>query len=1639
MATDLLQRLETNPGFIQLPYDEQIKLRTQVFQQAMETNQDFLNLPPEQRELVFRRYVFSPPKFESQNLQAYAGAVNQLMTQNPDLASQTISSITANRNLATGGILSGAIYRLGELIFEGQRPEVVNQIQREAVRGPEAAKLGSYFSYLASTDSQIERANNLLGATTGGAAFVGDIALLYANPLMKAAQGGMQLAGANAAANIGSRAGAWFVARALPAALEATLEGALFTMRDNVLSIMNGESVDSILADGFKRQLTSFGQGIALDFLFEFGLNTLAPWAKSAWRVLRGSDEITKLRRLTGGTPEELAEATNKFVHGAMPEETFRRLPEAIQDHFVQNRAMIDNARLGAEAIDQPGLRIAQPASSAGMTAVQIDEGLFRWRDRFSAKATTGTFREMATEVSERLGKQIDKMDAGQKEIFQNNYQWLLNYSELSHRVDGMFDTLSRLDPDSTEARRLARRIEKKSFIPESRRTNIAFSEASATEQYAKGQGSQVFRVDLPDTITPGSMSFTRGGVDKNGLVVLNNPASSEAFEAATQRAAKLSDVPAQQNEIRTNMLIEQGFDGALVADEVQAFYRNSVKRIDPLVNPSTGKVATGSTVRRVVNTGENVVRREVTATIGAKTLTENSSVFSDTLAAATTGRVNKGKVGQLLKNFIQEQGGKIGSLTTRFGDEASLIRRGDRFIATMPRNITNLAQQKEVIRGLMEGADEIVSGTRGTAVVEAFETKPLMEQARYTLPLDNIRDQVKWVSQMVESADARFVRQGNQFVLDLGKGNVFNFNTLEDMTDFFLKSQITEAQLKSALAFEGQRLVRAGNQFKVISNGRIVAQAETLPELMDTINYRPKIDQSLVPQVLRVTDDAVDVRFMEDSIVGGQAGVRKLLNEYADYSLLDRLTKIAETKAASIYKDVDQLYQVQIPETGIIKKFRTLQEARAWAGGDWAKYDNLREVAIERGLDYTYRQGKFILQNGTTRHSLNSLDEVASVLKNNYPDTTGAPDILGAAEDLNKGAATVARTNDFTVFQRPTNLAEEVEIQPQTKTSLRTLLGAQFVPMNDWIISASKDLGDNVLMSKYRAIEDGLRAAKAETTIGDELLTDIFSPDGKLITDRNRRKGIYHLMIAQDDKAYREALDNFNLGAQDEQIVEQLRDFYGRDQFSGLFAKFGIDPMLFERSYAPRIRDWMMANPTKVDSVTMKEMLDEIMEGNRIPKEIKFWAENARISDVMKGALDEDALTVAIRYNHQGHKKLFMNTPWKDLDNYLSANARRIPPEIVARLNEYRSILMNTRLTPGEQWVKRFGQAFAQMVGMDRAGQIAGKDAMQTLYSLNYLTNMGWRPWLAVRNMTQPYITLAPRFGNQVVNRAVKDIAANPASTLQKIKDLGIISNADPVLFAASTDSYIGRLTHNGLKMFKRSDDYTRAVAYRTAELLLDDTIPKMQRNVYKSIEQFQEAAGLNLIPADEQASIMEALARGDIDVAKSIYGNRLVEDTMFAYRSAQSPLAFQGLVGTAFGQYGTYSTNFAQNIIRGFNRGTAAQKIAFGARYIGNTLGVGAAVAALGINNKNFIPFLPVVFTGGPMFDLAVDSIRSLEPGYQGDQARTNMTRSLQGLVPGSYQMRAINNFMKYTNQGSPYQAFLALTATPIHPDQR
>jgi hypothetical protein len=305
---------------------------------------------------------------------------------------------------------------------------------------------------------------------------------------------------------------------------------------------------------------------------------------------------------------------------------------------------------------------------------------------------------------------------------------------------------------------------------------------------------------------------------------------------------------------------------------------------------------------------------------------------------------------------------------------------------------------------------------------------------------------------------------------------------------------------------------------------------------------------------------------------------------------------------------------------------------------------------------------------------------------------------------------------------------------------------------------------------------------------------------------------------------------------------------------------------------------------------------------------------------------------------------------------------------------------------------------------------------------------------------------------GNDTVSRAIRQLDEGGEDLYNYLKESGLISDKPPILNSIEDiDNKLNQFTTKGLSWFQNSDEYTRAVAFLASKIQMDEAMDAARRGVLSTQEEFLELSGLNRVAPDMKNTVMRFLNRGDDAseaAARELYGNYVIEETMFGYRKSESPALFRGFVGKMFGQYGTFSAGYRANLAHGMRYGSFKDKAGFLARFVGNQLGLWAGLGALGINADDFIPFAPAVFSGGPLFGLTVDMLKGMNPNsYQGAESRNRLMEAFSpvvpgkegvrfnypDLLPGSLHYHYLQKAFDHQEKGEYFKMMLAMTGTP------
>lgn len=1186
----------------------------------------------------------------------------------------------------------------------------------------------------------------------------------------------------------------------------------------------------------------------------------------------------------------------------------------------------------------------------------------------------------------------------------------------------------------------------------------------------------------IVENINSGEVNFLKGSPSvrvavsdaPNAVFIGRYAAPPEAYEAATSVAERVvkADPNITLEAARASELLDQGFDFFRHADGTVEFFapRNMklIGEVSDVLKKYQNPVAVGPVGAQAIVTEQRKFLQ------GAPGLTRNEGLL---MGAAQRAMVSGDP--EELRNFgklyLSSRGHpKVAStgqpidvrVKVQKGLKEPLVQRSfDALEISVPASVKTPAQQRRYIAGLLEGLDRATRLDAPSRSADYWASQFTKKVQAFQTPYGIDKD--AWIADIAEHYGGTLSTVDGAKILRLPSGAEFTGSS-DEMLTRLTRRLADQNVVANDLRSQGVRLIQNADGFQArsIRTKSIIAEGKDLPELLDAIDYIPqKLDSTYGPKVVRITDQGFEMEIAGNRIFQSREDAAKFLSQFQDGRGIAYERAIVQSPKGEVSILGDGTYKITLPEYGVMKHFDSLGEARSFlARSDNPDFTDLQDIARLKSADVTFRNGDYLVHVGPNRYVAKDLDELKAILRDKVPDPSdGAPNILDALDpsieasvpDLVntwKGARSKPK-----VGPNPYNLPPEVPFDaakaPATVWENLRAMNANFT---SWIEGYIERTGNKALGRAFADFRDGMRSVSMNTVQDNRTLDTIFrGANGRLLKKDQRIKIFYHLGATglEDAQAlgqqymtrYGKALKP--LTPEEEAVASKVRTF-----LDDMGKRFGIRFKDLITDYMPRLRD--MYDSANLDLLRRVQTADElvaVLPNAKPPKDLKFWAENARVDDVARFFLKDDALEVLMMYAAQGNKKLYLSQPWKQLHQV--AEATKLPAEISARINLYRENIMSSYHSNAERNLEAIGVSFARSLKDGPLGKLIplslremedlGRNAYKSVLSMTYFASMGWKPFLAIRNSMQPWTMAAPRLGLDWVSKAYKEVLDNPKPIAERLRKIGVLTEKPPIVNQVfGHETLAGRALEKSMEWFKNSDDLTRMVAYRASELKFDNAVRAWDMGLVKTPESFFEMAGLDVIDPTTRQQVWELFSSAGNDTlkrnsARDAFAFKMQRDTMFDYSGSDTPGMFQeGIMGKLFGQFGTYSAGYRANMANMFKYGSPKKRAEMVATYLATTTALWAGFNALRIKTNDFTPGVGAIFTGGPMFDIALDGVKAMDPGYEGAQARARLKDQIPRMLPGSAQVLGIQRALEYQSQGDTYAALLSLMATPVTP---
>ena len=1461
-----------------------------------------------------------------------------------------------------------------------------------------------------------------------------------------------------------------------------------------------GAAANFLLSVGLRGSVEFMGQGAKALAKGPVLDTSIAPTGKLWWKKATDPAAIDTAIKNFGGTETVPAENVLSLDPRTRATAWLRNYAnEALlkRDKSTMDLRPLDS--LAIASIDMPDVVFApndwsHPASSSfDMYELQSLKNKPEWTLVDSA-ANLG---ELQSKLADRFTARFGGIDHIDQPVSMNASQSYINLGKAKIENAGAYD------PFPDEVSKGFIRPKDRGYVSPTEAQDAAFSNSAngglsyhvkidATPDMMKRiEANKSFLTDgEPLTVSPTSPD------EANAIALIKNPATPAALEGAEVFAARTIKENAGWTPTlaKRYYLTQQGFDGVLNGDgTAQVFFPSRMKWITDQFDAQTGKLLPKSQAAAAQGAlgSKLAIQGRIEASIGKESLAGSPQVLANVAMAKFKGTLQEPDVQGFSQQLIDARAidhsgvdvRKIASAVDTLGNgkSAEVIKNPDGTITVnVPNKITSFDAQKAFVTDLVGGIDKLASeGAKSTKLTTLnnprFQRAVDTSQSRFTLPFDTEAANRTWLNSVAQSEfnGSTLTRlKGGSYALQDSTGKVLgNYPDLPSARDAMLMSSLDEKFIRGDLARQGYKLTGQKGQTYTLSGPNLAKPlaGNDLQGLLSQIDYKPsRISNRLAPSDVQITPNSTSVTFDGKTMMASKRGVAQTLAKFEKPEDLAGMIGIKHSLSSDTFKLADGTIRVDVPKLAATRYFATPEEAEAFVKSDLKSMQNLKDAAGRKGLSFFYDHstGGFLMGDGSTVMQVKDAEEAQKVMQG-YPDAPGAREILTALDpQADAEVAEVIKHIDPEMmkawktgnYDRTTERwdASILDEEPAPKSrgngapNVRNAIGNAFASHNYYTESViSRDLGLHEMASLrnnlYRASQAAERAKTSGHTIIDAIFTDA---NGREMSPERRTA----LTAYTEARGHPELLDGVKKQFGDLTGHEQLRLGQLQALTDKLKIRYGVEPSTWLGNYMMHMRKYVLENHDSLDpNITAADILDKAYHGlDNVPKKLEAMFHHERAESVINAAMEDDPAKIMKKYVDLGERELYLKKPMEDMLTYLKKNGKSLPNDVIEH-QMYDLHMMSGMhdvigMEGARQLLGAFHEALRKVPGIGKklkptTAETGGK-MFSGYMSLQYLGKVGFRPWLAARNMLSTYQMLGPRIGIAEAHEALSDITGpSGRDILANLRKQGNLLMDVPSA-AVLGEGKIQRLTRKSMQGIYSADDIARGTAARAAQNLIDRGVRNWNAGAFKGdLSKFREFTRLDSIQttAPELADeIVKHALSGDamrVETAKQLFGKALATQTQPDYaRYSQPHIYTNTLVGNLFGRMGSFSTAYRENLYRGWqNAQGVGQKALFASRFVGIGLAIAGALKTMGIQGKEFVPGYGGLFGGSPQIADLFQMAKAAGAGSP-DAAWKAFSGALRDTIPGSLHARYAKEFFTSMQENDYWRAFLAATTTPL-----
>lgn len=993
----------------------------------------------------------------------------------------------------------------------------------------------------------------------------------------------------------------------------------------------------------------------------------------------------------------------------------------------------------------------------------------------------------------------------------------------------------------------------------------------------------------------------------------------------------------------------------------------------------------------------------------------------------------------------------------------------------SFPQTIATAEQTETFINRFMQQIRDIIPEEQAVNLVKEQSklvdrlTKQL--QKSFELPQAN-KDWLKY-------AQENYFPQNNFIQDSQGKWTVTNKQTNElvgvfendqALTRYFARSQnfFTPEYTKSYFKLEyGLDLhynpksegwyIRQGN--RNLFSGQ--TGFKSINEIFDQYpQLTPKLPIDAMPDMMFLDNTLKKVEVRGRYVFGPADKLRDFANSFSDAKPRSKVKHVKTNLNRTLGLIPDsQLYVLEAPDLNLRKVFTSSDEAQKYLTSTFDNMTDLKDLALAKGVNLSFQNGSFVLQDFHTGELLkaDNLTEAKNLLSLRASDPVFGKSLDESLDNLLAGLTTdspelfakqgteILTEPQFDEYFKQFATSEKRYIRGVKYDSLRALLGSS----ESYFATVSRKTNNFDIYRIYQQVDKGRLTARGASNNFDLGINAIFKGN----SHKHKIELARVFLNGRDSTTWEEAAKKLNLtlSDQDKALLSGARSLLGSGTVDnpGMSLLFGIDGYKLVDKYLPELRIAMLDKSFNTEALARNALTKFYGGSANVPKELKLFAENLRTQDLVK-LLDELPLDELLkRYAHAGFKAKYLREPWEQATSWLMKNGKTLDDVTKNKFATYLTQTMGIVDDDLEFLYRQASDAFAKdftdrlaKFGLKDADKLITRDIIGTFQSLTVAATMSFRPALAMRNMMQIWLTLAPLVGNESTFEALKHFNNHADEIISHLRSTGRITTIAPIMgMQSSTGSsklmdVIQKANRIGMTPYKNSDEFTRGVVAGYVDLNFDRAL-KNQNNKITDLARFARDSGIDNLRLAEQHVILDNLVKGKVLVAKDLYGDILTSRTMFPYSPGSNPMLFKGLFGRVFGMYGHYPVYFMQNIIDGIAspERSVMKRIGFAVTLAMNSAALyGAARAIFGVDVKQFLFSNAMVFDGGPYYKLFNETLSTTSGAMTGSSRRITQMKSLTKsaadiMVPGYLNARYFNEALKLNEKGDYYGALMSM----------